>query len=101
MHDWYEKWEKHFKAETEKSAALPKGVVKGSKITQDKLDSLSKGLWWKFSLEAESDAKKMEALHQLLKDNNILLHKEAEENEYDYFTIVFHKKNIHQNFLKN
>jgi DNA-directed RNA polymerase subunit beta len=42
----------------------PKGSVKGSKITQDKLDSLSKGLWWKFSLEAESDAKKMEALQE-------------------------------------
>ncbi len=42
----------------------PKGAVKGSKITQDKLDSLSKGLWWKFSLEAESDAKKMEALQE-------------------------------------
>ena len=40
----------------------PKGVVKGSKITQDTLDSLSKGLWWKFSLQAENDAKKMEAL---------------------------------------
>ncbi len=42
----------------------PKGAAKGSKITQDKLDSLSKGLWWKFSLEAESDAKKMEALQE-------------------------------------
>ncbi len=42
----------------------PKGAVKGSKITQDKLDSLSRGLWWKFSLEAESDAKKMEALQE-------------------------------------
>ena len=42
----------------------PKGVVKGSKITQDTLDSLSKGLWWKFSLQAENDAKKMEALQE-------------------------------------
>ena len=41
----------------------PKGSEKGSKINQDMLDSLSKGLWWKFSLESESDAKKMEALH--------------------------------------
>ena len=41
----------------------PKGSVKGSKINQDMLDDLSKGLWWKFSLESESDAKKMEALH--------------------------------------
>ena len=40
----------------------PKGVAKGSKITQEMLDGLSKGLWWKFSLEGESDAKKMEAL---------------------------------------
>ena len=42
----------------------PKGVDKGSKITQDTLDSLSKGLWWKFSLQAENDAKKMEALQE-------------------------------------
>ncbi len=42
----------------------PKGVVKGSKITQVTLDSLSKGLWWKFSLQAENDAKKMEALQE-------------------------------------
>ncbi len=42
----------------------PKGSVKGSKITQDMLDSVSKGLWWKFSLEAEVDAKKMEALQE-------------------------------------
>ncbi len=41
----------------------PKGSVKGSKINQDMLDDLSRGLWWKFSLESESDAKKMEALH--------------------------------------
>ena len=41
----------------------PKGSVKGSSINQDMLDGLSRGLWWKFSLESESDAKKMEALH--------------------------------------
>ena len=41
----------------------PKGSVKGSSIKQDMLDDLSRGLWWKFSLESESDAKKMEALH--------------------------------------
>ena len=41
----------------------PKGSVKGSSINQDMLDDLSRGLWWKFSLESESDAKKMEALH--------------------------------------
>ena len=41
----------------------PKGSVKGSSISQDMLDDLSRGLWWKFSLESESDAKKMEALH--------------------------------------
>ena len=41
----------------------PKGSVKGSSISQDMLEDLSKGLWWKFSLESESDAKKMEALH--------------------------------------
>ena len=41
----------------------PKGSVKGSSIDQDMLDDLSRGLWWKFSLESESDAKKMEALH--------------------------------------
>ena len=41
----------------------PKGSVKGSSINQDMLNDLSRGLWWKFSLESESDAKKMEALH--------------------------------------
>ena len=41
----------------------PKGSVKGSSISQDMLEDLSRGLWWKFSLESESDAKKMEALH--------------------------------------
>jgi len=41
----------------------PKGSVKGSSINEDMLDDLSRGLWWKFSLESESDAKKMEALH--------------------------------------
>ena len=41
----------------------PKGSVKGSSINQDMLEDLSRGLWWKFSLESESDAKKMEALH--------------------------------------
>ena len=41
----------------------PKGSVKGSSINQDMLDDLSRGLWWKFSLESESDAKTMEALH--------------------------------------
>ncbi len=41
----------------------PKGSAHGSKINQDILDSLSRGLWWKFSLESESDAEKMEALH--------------------------------------
>jgi len=42
----------------------PKGTAKGSKITQEMLDDLSKGLWWKFSLEGENDAKKMEALQE-------------------------------------
>ena len=42
----------------------PKGATKGSKITQEVLDNLSKGLWWKFSLDSEKDAKKMEALNE-------------------------------------
>jgi DNA-directed RNA polymerase subunit beta len=42
----------------------PKGVKTGSKVTQEVLDSVSSGLWWKFSLESENDAKKMEALHE-------------------------------------
>ena len=50
----------------------PKGAVKGSKITQDKLDSLSKGLWWKFSLEAESDAKKWKRYKSNLRNKNRL-----------------------------
>ena len=42
----------------------PKGTAKGAKITQEMLDGVSKGLWWKFSLEEENDAKKMEALQE-------------------------------------
>ena len=42
----------------------PKGTAKGAKITQEMLDGVSKGLWWKFSLEGENDAKKMEALQE-------------------------------------
>ena len=42
----------------------PKGAAKGAKITQEMLDGVSKGLWWKFSLEEENDAKKMEALQE-------------------------------------
>ena len=42
----------------------PKGAAKGAKITQEMLDGVSKGLWWKFSLEQENDAKKMEALQE-------------------------------------
>ena len=42
----------------------PKGTSKGAKITQEMLDGVSKGLWWKFSLEQENDAKKMEALQE-------------------------------------
>ena len=42
----------------------PKGSAKGAKITQEMLDGVSKGLWWKFSLEQENDAKKMEALQE-------------------------------------
>ena len=42
----------------------PKGTAKGAKITQEMLDGVSKGLWWKFSLEQENDAKKMEALQE-------------------------------------
>ena len=42
----------------------PKGKAKGAKITQEMLDGVSKGLWWKFSLEEENDAKKMEALQE-------------------------------------
>ncbi len=42
----------------------PKGTAKGAKISQEMLDGVSKGLWWKFSLEEENDAKKMEALQE-------------------------------------
>ena len=31
-------------------------------------------------------------LQQLLQENNILFFKEIEEQEYEYYTIVFHKK---------
>jgi DNA-directed RNA polymerase subunit beta len=50
----------------------PKGVDKGSTITKELLDSFSKGFWWQFTLEDESDAQKMEALNaQFEKQKNL------------------------------
>jgi DNA-directed RNA polymerase subunit beta len=41
----------------------PKGVKPNSEITEDLLDSLTRGQWWQLALEDEDDAKIVEALH--------------------------------------
>jgi DNA-directed RNA polymerase subunit beta len=42
----------------------PKGVAANSKITDDLLDTLSKGLWWQLALAEEADAQVVEALNE-------------------------------------
>jgi DNA-directed RNA polymerase subunit beta len=42
----------------------PKGVRSNSEITEELLDSLSRGQWWQLALEGEEDAKHMEALNE-------------------------------------
>jgi DNA-directed RNA polymerase subunit beta len=42
----------------------PKGVSANSKITDDLLESLSKGLWWQLALAEEADAQVVEALNE-------------------------------------
>ncbi|NVO26456.1 DNA-directed RNA polymerase subunit beta [Donghicola sp. C2-DW-16] len=42
----------------------PKGVRPNSDITEELLDSLSRGQWWQLALETESDAQIVEALHE-------------------------------------
>ncbi|PPB79600.1 DNA-directed RNA polymerase subunit beta [Albidovulum inexpectatum] len=41
----------------------PKGVKANSEITEELLDSLSKGQWWQLALAEESDAQEVEALN--------------------------------------
>jgi DNA-directed RNA polymerase subunit beta len=41
----------------------PKGIKAGSTIDAELLGTLSRGQWWQLALEAESDAKDVEALH--------------------------------------
>ena len=42
----------------------PKGVKANSQITEELLESLSRGQWWQLALEDEDDAKIVEALHE-------------------------------------
>ncbi|MAY87688.1 MAG: DNA-directed RNA polymerase subunit beta, partial [Pseudooceanicola sp.] len=42
----------------------PKGVKAGSEITDDLLDTLSRGQWWQLALEDEKDAQIVEALNE-------------------------------------
>ena len=42
----------------------PKGVKSGSTITEDLLETLSRGQWWQLALEDEDDAKIVEALNE-------------------------------------
>ena len=42
----------------------PKGVSANSEITDDLLDSLSKGQWWQLALAEEADAQVVEALNE-------------------------------------
>jgi DNA-directed RNA polymerase subunit beta len=41
----------------------PKGIKAGSVITEELLGTLSRGQWWQLALEAEKDAKEVEALN--------------------------------------
>ena len=41
----------------------PKGIKAGSEITIELLGTLSRGQWWQLALEAENDAKEVEALN--------------------------------------
>jgi DNA-directed RNA polymerase subunit beta len=42
----------------------PKGIKANSEITEDLLDSLSRGQWWQLALKDEADAQIVEALHE-------------------------------------
>jgi DNA-directed RNA polymerase subunit beta len=42
----------------------PKGISSNSEITEELLDSLSKGLWWQLALAEEADAQVVEALNE-------------------------------------
>jgi DNA-directed RNA polymerase subunit beta len=42
----------------------PKGVKSGSEITEELLDTLSRGQWWQLALGDEQDAAQVEALHE-------------------------------------
>jgi DNA-directed RNA polymerase subunit beta len=42
----------------------PKGIKPGSEITQDLLDTLSRGQWWQLALGGEQDAAQVEALNE-------------------------------------
>ncbi|WP_297615564.1 DNA-directed RNA polymerase subunit beta [uncultured Roseicyclus sp.] len=42
----------------------PKGIKSGSDITEDLLDTLSRGQWWQLALGDEKDAAEVEALNQ-------------------------------------
>ncbi len=45
-----------------KAVKGPKGVKAGSEITEELLDSLSKGQWWQLALSEDDDAAQVEAL---------------------------------------
>ena len=42
----------------------PKGVKAGSEITEELLETLTRGQWWQLALGEESDAQAVEALHE-------------------------------------
>jgi DNA-directed RNA polymerase subunit beta len=42
----------------------PKGVKSGSEITEELLETLSRGQWWQLALGDEQDAAQVEALHE-------------------------------------
>ncbi|MEM9395250.1 MAG: DNA-directed RNA polymerase subunit beta [Pseudomonadota bacterium] len=46
-----------------KAVKGPKGVKSGSEITEDLLESLSRGQWWQLALQDEAEAQSVEALN--------------------------------------
>ena len=56
----------------------PKGIKAGSTIDDELLGTLSRGQWWQLALEAEGDAKDVEALHDQFEAQ-----KRALDNRFD------------------
>lgn len=57
----------------------PSGVNKGTKITEELLGDLSKGLWWQIAVDDEKATTKIDGHHQQFEDARSQLHARFEE----------------------